>query len=206
MESMKDRARPEPSTRANRSPTSVRTIAPTVAEASSGRLAALEGEVARLRADRTEHASTPSDEPDPQAERARVEAQFSEFERRLLADPVDPSWSGVATESLRSDLSAAAREGEFSLVAVECRTELCRATLQWDSYEAARRTGMHLAERAIPGLNCTKSIWLKEPDHPDAPYSSNLFLDCSEQRAGTTDTIPVTDTIPATAISSGGKS
>ena len=168
-------------------------------QASSGRLEALEREVASLRSERSEPpASTSPTEipspPNPEEERRRVEAQFSELERQLQADPVDPSWSSGATESLRNDLSAVAREQGFDLVAVECRTDMCRATLRWNNYEAALRTGMLLPERAIPGLNCVKSIWLKEPDNPDGLYSSNLYLDCTEQRTGNVDIIPVTTT------------
>ena len=168
-------------------------------QASSGRLEALEREVASLRSDRRDSPAgiSPTESqnpPNPEEERKRVETQFSELERQLQADPVDPSWSSGATESLRNDLSAVAREQGFDLVAAECRTDMCRATLRWNSYEAAVRTGMHLPERAIPGLNCVKSIWFKEPDNPDGPYSSNLYLDCTEQRAGNVDIIPVTTT------------
>jgi len=163
---------------------------PITLQASPGRMEALEQEVARLR-DRRDAHDEPAPQPpdDPEEDRKRVEARFAEFERHLQAEPVDPAWSGGATESLRSDLGAAARADGFDLVAVECRTATCRATLRWSSYDAAVRTGMHLPERAMPGLNCAKSIWLKEPSNPSEPYSGNLFLDCSEQRAGTTDVI-----------------
>lgn len=166
-----------------------------VVQASPGRLEALEKEVAHLRSEHTartgliEPASPGTEIPSPEEERKLVEAQFGELERHLLADPVDPAWSSGAAESLRNDLSAVAATDGFNLVAVECRTEMCRATLRWESYEAAVKTGMRLPERAIPGLNCAKSIWLKEPDQPASPYSSSLYLDCSEQRAGIADVI-----------------
>jgi hypothetical protein len=161
---------------------------PITPQAAPGRVEALEQEVARLR-DRGDAHDAPAPPDDPEEDRRRVAARFAEFERHLQAEPVDPAWSGGAAESLRGDLGAAARSDGFDLVAVECRTETCRATLRWSSYEAAVRTGMHLPERAIPGLNCAKSIWLEEPSNPSEPYSGNLFLDCSEQRAGTTDVI-----------------
>jgi hypothetical protein len=172
-------------TQAHRSPPS---------HASSWRLAALEQEVARMRmrdepAGQTE--PPPTELPSPEEERRRVEDHFTELERQLLAEPVDPSWSGGATESLRTSLSGVGANDGFDLLAAECRTQTCRATLRWPSYEAAVETGMRLPERAIPGLNCTSSIWLKEPAPGQAAgsYAASLFLDCSEQRAGTVDNI-----------------
>ena len=164
-----------------------------IAEVSPGRLDRLEQEMAHLRNERNEPPSaTPEVLPSPQEDQRRLEARFAGLERQLMAEPVDASWSRAATESLRNDLSAAAKDAGFKLVAAECRTEMCRATLQWANYEAALKTGMRLPERLIPGLNCVRSVWLKEPDDPAGPYSSNLFLDCSEQRAGNVDTIAET--------------
>ena len=159
-------------------------------KAASGRLEALEQAVARLHGERDgQREDPPAELPSPEEERASVAARFAELEQRLLADPVDPAWSGGATESLRKDLGAVAEQDGFELIAAECRTEMCRATLRWTSYEAAVKTGMRLPERTIPGLNCAASIWLDEPDRPAGAYSSNLFLDCSEQRAGKVDVV-----------------
>lgn len=165
-----------------------------IAQAELGRLEALEQEVGRLGNQRGELPSAmPAQAPDPEQERTRVAARFSDLERRLQADPVDPSWSSGATASLHNDISAASRRYKFSLLTAECRTEMCRATLQWDNYAAAVKTGTLLALRAIPGLNCVKNIWLKEPADPSVPYSSELYLECSGQRAGTVDNIPATE-------------
>ncbi|HWO26765.1 MAG TPA: hypothetical protein VNO30_48885 [Kofleriaceae bacterium] len=187
------------STHANQTPQYQQTSKQIVVQASPGRLEALEKEVEHLRNERNEHnerneRNERNDPPvteiqNPEEERKRVEAQFGELERHLLADPVDPSWSGGAAELLRNDLSGITGKDGFNLVTVECRTEMCRATLQWENYEAAVKTGMRLPERAIPGLNCAKSIWLKEPENPAGSYSSSLYLDCSEQRAGIADII-----------------
>ena len=156
----------------------------------SGRREALEREIARLRDERhREDEPSPPEILTPEEERRRVEAELAALERQLLSEAVDPSWSSGATASLQTDLSALAERDGFSLVAVECRTELCRATLRWDNYEAAVKTGMHLPERAIPGLNCAKTIWFEEPSNPADSYASSLFLDCSEQRAGNTDLV-----------------
>jgi hypothetical protein len=166
------------------------------AEILPGRVQALEREVARLRDERSERAErveppgTDAEAPDPQADRRRVEARFSELERQLLADPIDPSWSPMATESLQNHMTATAKTNGFVLVAAECRTALCRATLRWDTYEAALKTGMQLPEQAIPGLNCARSIFLEESSNPLEPYSASLFLDCREQRAGRAGAIP----------------
>ena len=181
------------STHANQTPQYRQTSKQIVLQASPGRLEALEQKVEHLRNERNEH-SERNDPPateilSPEEERKLVETQFGELERHLLADPVDPSWSSGAAELLRSDLSGIAGKDGFHLVAVECRTEMCRATLRWENYEAAVKTGMRLPERAIPGLNCAKSIWLKEPENPAGSYSSSLYLDCSEQRAGIADVI-----------------
>jgi hypothetical protein len=156
------------------------------------RLDELEQQVAQLQNDQETRrlAQAGAAPPNPEEERRQLEQRFGDLERRLAADPIDPSWSRQATGRLQTDLTSAGTTLGFSVVAAECRTEMCRARLQWNDYGAAVKTGLGLPERAIPGLNCVKSIWLKEPQPGGSSYSADLYLDCTEQRTGQVATIP----------------
>src|SRR5690606_5151550 len=77
----------------------------------------------------------------------------------------------------------------FTVVEAECKTTMCRASLEWEDYEAAKRTGLRLPERQLPGLNCNRHIWLDEPADPTKPYSTDFYLDCTDQRAGLVEVV-----------------
>lgn len=91
-------------------------------------------EIAQLREGkiRQDVASEPDLAPDPHKERERLQLQFAELEQRLESDPLDPSRSREATAYLETDLSGWGQKAGFSLIAAECRTEICRAT--WSDY------------------------------------------------------------------------
>jgi hypothetical protein len=72
----------------------------------------------------------------------------------------------------------------FIVGPTDCKTTTCRAAVTWGDYTSARTTGMQLVERFFPGLNCAQEIRLAAPDNPNASYTTQLFLDCADQRAG----------------------
>jgi hypothetical protein len=134
--------------------------------------------------------ATAAEEPLSPAETHRaLEAHFAELERQHAADPVDSNWSPAAEKSLVGALKAFGGELGFTLGPTQCRTTTCRATVSWSDYEAARKVGRELAERTLPGLPCGQQIWLKEPDDPKAPYSTQLYVDCAAERAGDLGTV-----------------
>jgi hypothetical protein len=160
------------------------------------RLDALEREVARLRQEQEDRrvplldTVTPANVVSPEVERRHLERRFSELEGQFVRETVDPGWSQEAAFDLERDLASAGKMKGFAVVKSECRSETCRATLQWKSYAAALETGLLLPERTISGMNCVKSIWLKEPSTGEvAPYLADLYLECGKQRREEVDVI-----------------
>lgn len=168
------------------------------------RTAALERELTRLRREVRQNGARldarvageqPAQEVDAEAhelperslrsaeeEEELLRKRYADFERHHRDDPVDPSWAPLAEERLQTGLSALEEEVGIEVLETECKTEVCRAKVEWESYAAAIQTGGHLAEVAMPGLNCTQNIWLEEPSEVEAPYSTYLYLNCQELR------------------------
>lgn len=153
------------------------------------RIAAIEDELQRLRTQREPSLPGADGQPElPQLTTEEQEAEmrqiFSELDQSFRDDVVDSSWSQSATVSLAQALAGWGQEFGFVVESAECKTKLCRTTVTWDDYEQASRTGRFLAERIIPGLNCAQSIWLRQPESPNQAYTADLYLDCSDLRAG----------------------
>ncbi len=156
-----------------------------VVQAETKQLQALRQEVDQLRNEHIEAEKTIP--PDPEAEMRRSDELLADMDRRYHQDPVDPRWSPGATNYLAEGLTVLSKEIGFGLRSAECKTAMCRATLEWPDYASAQRTGFQLAEREFPGLNCEQTIRLKPPENPGAPYSTNLYLDCTSQRTGSVE-------------------
>jgi len=158
---------------------------------SSSQLEAIEDEVAALREELADANSPgrPSGKASREEQRVQdIEQEFAERERRYAEDPPDPGWAPTATRNLKASLTELGRELEFAVDAAECRTTMCRASMTWNDYRPARAAGAELVHRVFPGLNCAKSIWLKEPLDRDSTYGAELYLDCTDRRtAGTED-------------------
>lgn len=156
------------------------------------KLAELQQQVKELR-DAREAEEQKRNEPwvrrDPEEARRALEAMFSELDRQFSSDPPDATWSPGAQKDLAGGLGDMGREFNFRVGAAECKTMTCRATVAFSDYESAVKAGRELAERTFPGLNCAQKVWLKPPEDPSAPYSTNLYLDCSEQRAGLVEAV-----------------
>jgi hypothetical protein len=168
------------------------------------RTAALELEIANLRREMLKH-SARLDEKLEEDERAResaraekeppniptaeedekiAEARFAGFAARHQRDPVDPAWAPEAQANLKTGLAAIEKEAGIKVLETECKTEVCRAKVEWDNYEAARKTGAMLAQVTLPGLFCGQSLRLEEPLEREARYSTYVYLDCQGMRAG----------------------
>lgn len=179
----------KPNAQENTPPTHQTTL---VVRADSSRIASLEKEVDELRAARTGLEQSVGQAPpdDSRVEltyeenHRQLEAMFSGLQRLFGEDPPDPDWSATGTAFLDAGMSAWGQQLGFSVRDVECKTTMCRATVEWEDYAAAQSTGLRLPEREIPGLNCNRHIWLEEPEDPTEPYSADFYLDCTDQRAG----------------------
>jgi hypothetical protein len=166
-----------------------------VVEGDLPRLSALEREVDRMRSELEANAEKDDEEPvipTPEEERRQLEQIYATYDQRFETETYDPGWSGQATNHLGTALKGMSNIGEFSVVNAECKSAVCRASLQWPNYDSAVARGARLPEQMIPGLNCTRSMWLKEPQNAQAPYTAELYLDCAEQRAGLAEAIPPT--------------
>ena len=75
----------------------------------------------------------------PPAPVAPVEGarRYEEQIRNHDAEPADPRWAPSTTSLLETDLRSLATAGTFKLVAVDCRTQLCIAELDWPSPDRA---------------------------------------------------------------------
>lgn len=115
---------------------------------------------------------------------ARVDEAFAAFERGHERDVPDPTWAPDATTSLTSGLFALGEEIGFKVVQADCRMTTCRARVTFEDYASAQARGPRLVEQLYPGLNCAQRMRWTPPVDSKAPYSTELYLDCAEQRAG----------------------
>ncbi len=117
---------------------------------------------------------------DPEADVRRHEALLRRFESEVP----DPGWGVAAAAKLKEDLVAPGGERAFTTRAVECRSTMCGVTVEWPTYDSARREYRQLARRQY-SLNCLRDIYVPIPGDASRPYTARLLLDCRELRAHT---------------------
>jgi hypothetical protein len=131
------------------------------------------------------HEPTEAAGEDPPMDAAQMEAVMLEHrqarEASFDAEPVDRSWAADTARSFQGELDAF--EGTtFRAGSVDCRTKVCRASLTWNSYEAALAESKALVTHSY-ATNCTKELLTPEPEGaPGSPYSANLYFDCGNLR------------------------
>jgi hypothetical protein len=150
------------------------------------RLAALERRVRELQEAHAPPAGSPLAEitSDPAEIRRNVKEMYAELDRAHDRDAPDPRWAPGATSHLVTGLTALGERLGFTVGATDCKTTTCRATVTWGNYATAHATGVQLVEELFEGLSCAQKINLLEPSDPNAPYATQLYLDCTELRAG----------------------
>jgi len=158
------------------------------------RIAELERQMNEMQVARTAAAAAGSaapEEPTPDAAetRRKVDALYAELDRAHERDAADPQWAPSATKGFVGGLTALGEKAGFTVGQTECKTTSCRSVVTWPNYAAARATGAQLVEHYFGGLNCGQKIRLSEPSDPNAPYSAQLYLDCTDLRAGVADQI-----------------
>ena len=96
--------------------------------------------------------------------------------------PVDPQWSNEARASFERGLTDAAGElgGD---VRVDCRTDSCLATVEFDSYGSATTSFSGLLEHDYD-LNCETSVAMPPPEDPNAPYGAEILFVCPDGGRG----------------------
>jgi hypothetical protein len=129
--------------------------------------------------------AAPIPPPDPKEAAAR----HGEVLRRFEADAPDAEWAPGAAQTFRADLETLGSTLNFRLIDAECRTSMCKATLQWPNYEAARKTYFRVVSNPY-ALNCASDIYVPPPASPAdeaAAYSAPVVFDCRGLRAGLRD-------------------
>lgn len=154
-----------------------------VLQTDSHRLGAIE-----TRLDELETSRGGEDEDfDEEAAREEAQALFVELQESFSREPVDQQWAPVAGRALLTGLNSFAESAKFSVVDVQCKTERCRGTVEFDDYSSAQANAYRLSHEAIDGLNCRQAVSLPVPDDPADPLLVDVHLDCARQRAGLTD-------------------
>lgn len=123
---------------------------------------------------------------EPRMDSAQMEAVMLEHrqerESSFAAEPVDRRWAADTARSFQGELDGFGGT-TFRAGAVDCRTNVCRASLTWSSYEAALAESKALVTHGY-ATNCTKELLTPEPEGaPGSPYTAHLYFDCGNLRS-----------------------
>jgi hypothetical protein len=109
--------------------------------------------------------------------------RYEEQIRNHDAEPADPRWAASTASFIETDLRSLAAAGTFKLVAVDCRTQLCVAELEWPSPDTAGVEYAGLVQHPYPA-NCPRTMVLPDSADPGQPVKAKLLFDCASWRAG----------------------
>jgi hypothetical protein len=109
--------------------------------------------------------------------------RYEEQIRNHDAEPADPHWAPSTASFIETDLRSLATAGTFKLVAVDCRTQLCVAELEWPSPDKAGAEYARLVQHIYPA-NCPRTLVLPEAANPGQPVKAKLLFECASWRAG----------------------
>jgi len=162
----------------------VAAAAPVAVAVLEARLAALETQV------RAPAPSEPAREPDPLPERPTAEEESRQTvatrdaqQQAFDAEGYDPAWSNEARSAFNQDLTTLAQDKNYRVLNVDCKTTLCKATVEWPSYGEVRNTVSDLLYADYHN-NCTKMVFAPVPDNQANPYQGTVMYDCTSARAG----------------------
>jgi hypothetical protein len=108
--------------------------------------------------------------------RGRMDAQFN-------AERLDPDWGPRTEAAFRDDLSRIGQSMGGTVVDIQCRATLCRAEVQWPSYEDAAKNWQVLLH-APYRMQCGRHVFVPLADDADAAYVGTVFFDCAKPRQG----------------------
>ena len=148
----------------------------------------------RLRAlEEEEPAATGSLEPDPEApspeatmtrEEATAVARekYATWREVHAAEARDEAWARSAESRLEAALVEARGAAQSpEIIAVDCRTTRCKATLEWPSRGEAVET---FQQALAVKMGCESAILLDQPVVEGEPYRAFAHYDCQDDRAG----------------------
>jgi hypothetical protein len=139
----------------------------------------------RLQDQKTATRAEPAGESSPQPSEAEAKAQRREqhaaWKRVHAAEARDATWAQAAERRLQAALLERPEMPQgFQVLAVDCRTTRCDATLSWPSYTAASQS---FEKVLTTKMGCASSILLDDPEDPTKPYQAHAHYDCEGMRA-----------------------
>lgn len=117
---------------------------------------------------------------DPQK---RSEAFLNKLNDNFERQGYDSVWAPFAAETVQKELSALSESAGFEVKKIECRTNGCKATVEFDNYQQARMNAHQLVLQPF-SLECASGITVPEPgnESENQPYEATLFLEnCARQ-------------------------
>jgi hypothetical protein len=93
-------------------------------------------------------------------------------------EPLAPEWSPRATASMRADLERIRQVKPFTLLEVGCRSNSCKAVLEWPDYPRAVDAAEALAHQPF-ALNCARAVLMPQPAELAQPYRLRILFQCS---------------------------
>jgi len=124
----------------------------------------------------------PAARPSPEDERANVARVEADFMSRMAAEGVDPKWAGGARASVERDLTALAENQNFTVRAVECKTTICSADLEWPESTTTKPSAKALAMQRYE-IGCAHFAGISVPEGASKTYTAKVFFDCEKTRA-----------------------
>jgi hypothetical protein len=101
---------------------------------------------------------------------------------RHASEGKDAKWAPAANKAFNDDLTKLGKSVGFTVGAVDCRTTICTADVQWAGYSDAARTYKHLLYYPY-AVGCSRYVLLDDPSDPKASYSTQVVFDCEGERA-----------------------
>ncbi len=117
--------------------------------------------------------------PEPSEDEPRMEDVIAERIAGVASEQVDSTWAPAARQSFQADLDTLSMQIGASVVDVDCRTKSCVATVEWQSYDDAKKTWKRLIHEPYKE-NCAVSMSVDPPaDGNAASYQAKVLFECS---------------------------
>ena len=111
----------------------------------------------------------------------RLEVVENQLAWKHSREPKDPIWSARAEAAFTRDLAAFARNADFRVLSVDCRTFTCRVALEWPDYRSFR-AGMGALSHGVYEVNCGRAAITPQPLNSWARYRHWFYFECERAR------------------------
>ncbi len=111
-----------------------------------------------------------------------------ELHKQSLADyaheGVDPVWAPQTEKSIAADLTKSGSGGVFDVKSVTCHTTSCVASLEFPTFEAARRGWRRVLATNLESRCGTEVVLDPAPRDPSQRFGTQVVFNCEGVRAG----------------------